>query len=79
MDELQAEQSRLCEDKIKLQTELEHVRGDLQRKDRQYADQLSSFERIAMEKTAAMEQLQKEKDEMRAQLESVQQDKEKKL
>lgn len=81
IDELRAEQSRLCEDKFKLQRELEHVRGDLENKgaqERQLTQQLQSFERQLAEKTSSGEQLQKQLDELRAQFDSTQQDKDKK-
>ena len=81
VDELRAEQSRLCEDKIKLQTELEHMRGDLERKgsqERQLTEQLNSYGRQLTEKVESSEQLQKQNDELKAQLESLRQDKERK-
>ena len=81
IDELRAEQSRLCEDKFKLQRELEHVQGDLENKrgqERQLAEQLQSYERQLAEKTSTAEELQKQRDELRAQVDSTQQDKDKK-
>ena len=46
--------------------------------ERQMTEQLQSLERQVVEKTATAEQLQKQNDEMRAQLDSTQQDKDKK-
>lgn len=81
IEELRAEISRLCEDKFKLQRQLEHTRGDLESKgsqERQLTEQLQSYERQLAEKTLTADQLQKQYDELRAQFDSTQQDKDKK-
>ena len=57
------------------------MKGDLENKgaqERQLAEQLQSYERQLAEKTSAAEQLQKQYDELRAQFDSTQQDKDKK-
>lgn len=74
IEELQAEQSRLCEDKFKLQQELQHIRGDYENK----VSQLSSYERQLVERNEALDQVQRSYDAVRAQFDSMQQDKEKK-
>ena len=74
IEELQAEQSRLCEDKHKLQQELQHVRGDYDSK----VSQVSSYERQLAEKNEALDQVQRAHDAVKAQFDSLQQDPEKK-
>ena len=76
--ELRAEQSRLCEDKHKLQKQLELAQESKRRDERQLAEQLNNFERQVTEKMEALEQLRRSYDEVRAQLDNVQHDKEKK-
>jgi uncharacterized coiled-coil DUF342 family protein len=78
VDKLRAEQNRLCEDKLKLQRELERVQGDLESKgaqERLLTEQLQSFKRQLTEKISAAEELQSQCDEWRAQLDSTQLDK----
>ena len=57
------------------------MRGNLENKgsqERQLAEQLQNFESQLAEKTSAAEQLQRQCDELRAQFQSTQQDKDKK-